>query len=86
MTAVYHPGRYLLLQKLSVFLLNDMILEPVRLAQTKELRYTRRMRTYVSPSRSTPLLRLIEGMFSNLLRERPSELPTPAGTKLGPRF
>ena len=31
-----------------------------------------------------PLLRLIEGMFSNLLRERPSELPAPGG--MGPRF
>jgi len=43
MTVVYQPEHYLLLQKLSVFFLNDMILEPARLAQTKELQYTGRV-------------------------------------------
>ena len=43
MTIVYQPEHYLLLQKLSVFFLDDMILEPARLAQTKGLQYTRRM-------------------------------------------
>jgi hypothetical protein len=38
--------------------------------------------TYVSPSRSTPLLRLIEGMCSNLLREP----LVPAGLRFGVRF
>jgi len=43
MVAVYQPEHYLLLQKLSVFFLNGMVLQPVRLAQTKELQHTRRM-------------------------------------------
>ncbi len=43
-------------------------------------------KTYVSPSRSTPLLRLIEGMYSNLLREWALEPLSLSGPDLGVRF
>jgi hypothetical protein len=40
MTVAYHPEHYLLLQKVSVFFLNDMVLKPGRLAQAKEIHKT----------------------------------------------
>jgi len=40
MTVVYHAEHYLLLQKVSVFFLNDMILKPARLAQAMEIHKT----------------------------------------------
>jgi hypothetical protein len=40
MTVACHPENYLLLQKVSVFFLNDMILKPARLAQANEIHKT----------------------------------------------
>jgi hypothetical protein len=76
---------YLLLQELSVFLLNVGVLQSASTSAPGAFKH-RRMQTYVSPSRSTPLLRLIEGICSNLLWARRSEPLAPSRPESRTRF